>query len=280
MFGIKQLSSFEEFEQEVEEIVSGIETAKKNNPLKIYSAPLFRGQTNSSWKLKSTLERTERYLESSEFTYLHYLQILRNVQKDIQRETGKKWNLNQTFGECNLNNYNYQPTPYREEYEFMAYLRHHRFPSPLLDWTSSMKVASFFAFQDPSDEENVSVYVYLEYIGRGDFGWMGKPNIETLGPNIKPDMRHEKQESSYMLSIATIEGRKIICNIEDAIKNKIYIDKKLKKYLIPFREREKVLEELERSGIDAHSLFQDDDEDSLSEDLLMERLKKREFPEK
>jgi len=273
-----QVSSYEEFERKVEGIFSGIETTKKNNPFKVYSAPLFRGQGHSSWKLKSTLERTlertERFLESSEFTYLHYLQIMRNVQKDIQREAGKKWDINQTFDDCPFPN-----SPYQEEYEFMAYLRHHRFPSPLLDWTFSMKVASFFAFQNHSDEENVAVYVYLEHIGRADAGWTGRANLETPGPDIKPDIRHKKQESNYMLSIATIEGRKIICNIEDAIKNKIYIDKKLKKYLIPSRERKKVLEKLERSGINAFTLFQDEDS-LIDEDSLMERLKKREFPEK
>src|SRR5579871_975887 len=33
-------------------------------------------------------------------------------------------------------------------YDYMAYLRHHGFPSPLLDWTRSPYVAAFFAFRD------------------------------------------------------------------------------------------------------------------------------------
>lgn len=290
MFEIKQISSYEEFEHEVKNIFSEIENSMNGYLWKLVKKygisesdiakiarkpypPLFRGQRNGSWKLKSTLERTCRYLKSSEIPYLNYLQIMRNVQGDIQRETGKKWNLNQTFDDCPS-----QISPYPEEYEFMAYLRHHRFPSPLLDWTVKMKVASFFAFENPSDEENVAVYLYLEYIGRGDAGWTGRANLETPFPDIKPDIRHEKQGSRYMLSIATIEGEKIICNIEEAIKNKIYIDKKLKKFLIPSREREKVLLKLEGKGINARSLFQDDDENSLKEDSLIERLKKREFP--
>jgi len=187
------VSSFEEFERRVKEIVLGIENFKKNNPLIHYSDPLFRGQRKGSWKLVTTLER---HIEFSEYPFLDYFQKMKNVQKDIQRVTGKKWNLNQTFGEGNCNN----PIPYPEEYEFMAYLRHHGFPSPLLDWTSSMEVASFFAFQKPSDEENVAVYVYINYIGRGEAFWASKSKLTTLGPNIMPDMRHKIQKSQYTMS--------------------------------------------------------------------------------
>jgi hypothetical protein len=33
-------------------------------------------------------------------------------------------------------------------YEYMAYLRHHGFPSPLLDWTRSPYIAAYFAFSN------------------------------------------------------------------------------------------------------------------------------------
>jgi hypothetical protein len=31
-------------------------------------------------------------------------------------------------------------------YPYLAYLRHHGFPSPLLDWTESASVAAYFAY--------------------------------------------------------------------------------------------------------------------------------------
>jgi len=264
-------SSFEELEQEVEKELSRIKNLMKTNPLKYYSLPLFRGQRKSSWKLKSTLER---YIKSPEYPYLDYLQKMRNVQRDIQRETGKEFDLNQTFGGSNSN---FQFIPYQGEYEFMAYLRHHGFPSPLLDWTSKIEVASFFAFQNPSDEENVAIYSYIEFIGEADFGWMAQANITVLGHDIYPDIRHKRQESSYTFSMKTVEEKKIFCYIEDGIENKMHIDKKLKKYLIPSGEREKVLKKLEVSGIDGHFLFPDEGEDTQNEDSLVEMLKRREF---
>jgi formylglycine-generating enzyme required for sulfatase activity len=271
-----EVPSFEVFEEMVEDSLSKIEKLRQYNSFKGFYPPLFRGQRKSSWELESTLMR---YTKLSEYPFLVYYLIMKDAQKKIHKDTGEKWNINYPpFGERG------QEIPNDEIYRFMIYLRHHGFPSPLLDWTSSKEVATFFAFRNHSDEKDekyVAVYEYLDRIGRSGekFGWTGKPHVQLLGPDVtKPDIRHEKQKSWYILSIKTIKERERICNIEDAIKNEQYSDEKLRKYLIPSSERKKVLKKLEKLGINSINLFPDE-EPSRDVDLLMERLKEGYFPE-
>ena len=76
-------------------------------------------------------------------------------------------------------------------YDYMAYLRHQGFPSPLLDWTSSPYVAAFFAFQEATDQVGyVSVYVFLEYVGGGKLASTWEPTIQSLGEYVRTHKRH------------------------------------------------------------------------------------------
>ncbi|MGN5480216.1 FRG domain-containing protein (plasmid) [Cupriavidus basilensis] len=59
----------------------------------------------------------------------------------IESATGQQWNIRpphefaEEFGQAAvvLTGFNTQP----DEYAYLVYLRHHGFPSPLLDWTRS-----------------------------------------------------------------------------------------------------------------------------------------------
>jgi hypothetical protein len=63
-------------------------------------------------------------------------------------------------------------------YEYIAYLRHHGFPSPLLDWTRSPFVATYFAFESiPEGAKNVAIYCYMEYGSAGKSGSGNEPTI-------------------------------------------------------------------------------------------------------
>jgi hypothetical protein len=90
----------------------------------------------------------------------------------------------------------------------MAYLRHHGFPSPLLDWSSSPYVAAYFAFAEPvEDGKNVAIYAYRE---RGDGGFKiggnDEPFIRQLGPYVSGPKRHFAQRSQYTGRIQVVDA--------------------------------------------------------------------------
>jgi len=106
----------------------------------LYVSPvLFRGHADASWKLETTLERHLKRHVSVE-QYFHWLRVIKPY---IETATSQNWVLPEAVKIPNepLS----MPPP---GYEFMIYVRHHGFPSPLLDWTRSPYIAAFFAFTD------------------------------------------------------------------------------------------------------------------------------------
>jgi hypothetical protein len=104
-----------------------------NNPL------LFRGQSNACWPLNTTLDRMRKGVP-----FQDYYEVICSVRAEIETVTGKKWKIPE-YAEIEklvTTLQSFSPT-----YEYMAYLRHYGFPSPLLDWSSSPYVAAFFAFE-------------------------------------------------------------------------------------------------------------------------------------
>jgi hypothetical protein len=90
------------------------------------SHPLFRGQSDARWTLRTTLER----FSPRHWTISDYYSLIRVARRAVGSLTGKVWELPEDasryfrVGEDSIG-----PPP---AYEFMIYLRHHGFPSPLL----------------------------------------------------------------------------------------------------------------------------------------------------
>ena len=135
MLNIKELSTWDAFEGEVEHLFEAVKKRRSETGATIPD-PLFRGLADPSWGLQTTLER----YSAKEYTVRHYFETIRSVRPEVQSFIGNRWNFDPEFVQF--------PDGHRtiEEYEFMIYLRHHGFPSPLLDWTRSPYVAAFFAF--------------------------------------------------------------------------------------------------------------------------------------
>ena len=256
------LNSWDEFEPqiaalELDQHVKDIKT-RRTSPL------LFRGQGDSAWKLKTTLDR---YF-SKKVSLKEYYWLTLVAKPKIETFTNYRWTTIPKLREYEewVNKIDIFPFGEFPAYEYFAYLRHHGFPSPLLDWTASPYVAAFFAFNNPSTKsKSVSIFAYQEHYGAGKCFTKWEPIITSLGPNIQTHRRHFLHQSDY--TICTIEENKshYYTNHEDVIKKNDKGQDLLWKFNIPVTERKEVLGKLQRMNINAFSLF--GTEDSLLETI-------------
>lgn len=258
-----ELKTWEEFEETISSIYTDLELRRKETGLYV-SDPLFRGQENSSWKLETTLER----LIPGDYGKIDYYQSMLSIKQGVESYTDKSWPLNKEYKEIEY------PRP-PQGYEFMIYLRHHGFPSPLLDWSRSPYVAAFFAFRSAgkSDDENASIFSYVEYYGEAK-GWSGKePTVLLFGPNVTTHKRHYIQQCEYTICQKRTVNGEVYSNHEDAFKVKSGQQDILTKYLLPRNQRSKFLERLYLMNINAFTLFAN--EESLMEMLAYQEIEKR-----
>ena len=93
-------------------------------------ALIYRGQRLSSWKLTSSLHRTT-LVRSMTALKAYADSILPLFHDALEAWVGRSWDLKNALGLA----------------EFLAFLQHNSFPTPLLDWTSSPFIAAYFAFE-------------------------------------------------------------------------------------------------------------------------------------
>ena len=278
------LKSWEEFENELRGLFDLRDKMKKKTAQDLggeskdiyISDILFRGQSDSEWQLRTTLERTI----DKPMNMLDYYTAILSSKPEIETFTGRSWDLPSSteYASWLNNNYGLSGVSPLQVYEYMAYLRHHGFPSPLLDWTASPYVAAYFAFRgaisqkgEEKRESAVSIYAYLEYLGIEKQGWAKSPFIFSLGPTIKVHPRHFLQKCQYTIcSVKKTDNDRFYSFHEDVFAEDNKEQDLLWKFVIPAAERNRVLRVLERSNIDAYSLFG-------SEESLMETIAIRHF---
>lgn len=279
------VNTWEEYERAVRTIT---EYNKKSlSPL------LFRGHDDADWRLQTTLER--RGIQKCSVDE-YYKSILR-CKPEIETFTGLSWDsskIDKVFEllndydsfSCTLDGLCEGGVPGGE---YMAYLRHHGFPSPLLDWSRSPFVAAFFAFKRPGTQRR-AVYVFAEKPHNRKGKSSGEPSIYSLRRIMKPHRRHYLQQSEYTVCVEyqlqcgwsfvpskAIEDRRIV-NLEDwhAVNQTSWNANQqdvIFKITLPSDIRLDVLTRLDEFNLNAFSLF--GSEESLMETMGFREIDKR-----
>lgn len=270
---VKSLKSWSEFKSTIDDIrrkygyhefsVEGDETRRFNNTI------LFRGQQNASWKLETTLERKT----NEKFSVLHYLTLVSKSVNELESYMGAKWNIPDypvLVGEIEKKQSEF--SPYLPCYDYLIYLRHHGYPSPLLDWTESPYIAAYFAMCETPLEENVAVYAYIETPEGLKSMETDKAQISLQGPFVSTDKRHFAQKAWYTVASRweNASAQHIFCSHHDVFDNPENDQDILIKITIPTIDRKLALKELNDYNINHFTLFQ-------SEDALIKALSMKDF---
>lgn len=228
---------------------------------------LYRGHGDRSWKLETTLERTYK----KEITLLSYLQKATSDVEEVESFTNRTWNLPSypdienkvhTFGDF------LHSLPC---YEYLVYLRHCGFPSPLLDWSKSPYIALFFAVTEMANNRKGSLYAYIPTTTGCRGGVAHSPHISVHGPYVKAHQRHFTQKAWYTTSTMYQEGRHVFISHEisldinnDGEQDVVY------KINIPYNLKEQIIKYLGEHNINYFTIFHN--EDNLIKAIAMKQF--------
>lgn len=235
---------------------------------KQWNTILFRGQADEGWPLSTTLERrVNRPLH-----IIEYLERAIRVQSEIESYTGVRWN-NARFPELEgeIEARSGSSFIHLPAYDYLVYLRHYGFPSPLLDWTKSSYIAAYFAYIEPS-KNNRAVFCFVDNTDGSKGAVEGDALITQHGPYVTTDKRHFAQKAWYTTCTKRDGSTKhyYFCPHEEAFARDDPTQDVLIKFVLPANDRIAALRSLNEYNINHFTLFQ-------SEDSLVQAIASRVF---
>jgi FRG domain len=232
-----------------------------------FSHLLYRGHASHSWLPETTLERLSPTITS----LAEYYRIVAIAKTQVETFTSRTWaDIDVSSVAKHLSEYDalrFAPPP---SYDFLVYLRHHGFPSPLLDWSRSLYVAAFFAYQQPTDD-HIAIFAYQEYGGAGKSSSSLFPQIHALGPNVRTHPRHFLQQGEYTMCVRFQTDGWHLANHSSVFDRDEQSQDLLWKFTAPASDAPAVIRRLNEYNINAFSLFQ-------TEESLLATLAKRLIP--
>lgn len=244
------ITSWNEFEAALARLYANTRELRGKQLLTV-SEPVFRGQSNSDWKLDTTLDRSiGRGILFRDYYKEILYPSLRLLSRALDFNLPDLPNLELSVADLRGN------IPLLEQ---MALVRHHGFPCPLLDWTLSPYVAAFFAFHpEPHSTSHVTIYSYQEHFGDGKGYQDDRASIRFVGHSASVHERHLRQQSRYTTAVRPEGAHLHFCSHEHAIKEKGYewlrFDE-ITKFILPIALRSEALWNLRRMNITPFSLF-------------------------
>ncbi len=230
---------------------------------------LYRGHSDASWSLETTLERYSPRIKK----WADYYQAASEARHEIESLTERRFELPEYDKLLDwVSNEENAWTKALPGYAFLLYLRHHGYPSPLLDWSRSPYVAAFFAFNNATPSKDIAIYAYWASSIPSKVGGGGEPTIYTQGSAVTTHARHVRQQGDYTICVSAPKpgGEIHIAKHEDVFAQGIEHQDLLWKFILPASQRADVLSYLDSYNLNAFSLFQT--EDALLETTAMRSL--------
>jgi len=202
-------------------------------------AYIYRGQSNSSWSLSSSLYRTGIVTNHADLL-VYFNSILPQVQEQVEAWSGLTWDLSNDISQA----------------KFLAYLQHNGFPTPLLDFTLSPYIAAYFAFSEINHFNPQSNEVAIFSYNQRDWCNKYKQVYDIADPSIHASILRPTIIGNHKLAIQ--QGLFLwsnVNNIEQHIKScEEKPEQFLTKYTIDVHERPAIIKELSLMGISAIQL--------------------------
>jgi hypothetical protein len=277
------IKSISEFISHVAQIIKDIDKS---------IVPIYRGQADASWMVGSSLERTKisDITISAYFKYINNLKSLINpcisrrfekipseifsdenndgsyddISSALQVEKRKEHaNLEQSMKTIEKLTY--------KEMEYLTYLRHHGFPTPIVDWTLSMFVALFFACEDfVTSKADGKVFIYKNRSissnhthdpqNYGNLNLSIESNetkIIRINRYVETSKRHLAQQAEYLFPV-TLQETWMMIPFMNAIKN-CNCESALSEIIIDGKAKERIVSDLRKMNINRYTLYLDED---------------------